>query len=621
MDPRLLQFYSQELAHVRDAGAEFAARFPKIAARLSMDATEVHDPYVERLLEGFAFLTARVQLRLHEEFPRFTEQLLNRISPNFLAPVPAMGVVQLHPNISDVALKKGIDVKAGTVLQSQVAKGIQTPCKFRVGHTLTLWPLVISSIEHGPFKGTPPKVQGKGVVRAALHLKIDTANQLPLSQLPLDALDFHVSCGDEYAYTLFERAAYKTALIGVRMAGQSAWHYLSFDHLSPLGLNNEEALLPADSKQFSGTRLLQEFFAFPQRFLFFRIRGLQRYLTNSAQSAFELALCFLDSNAELDQVVGNDSLALNCTPVVNLFEQSCDRVMLDPRLHEAHVQPNRSKPLDFEIHSILDVQGHGLNTIQAVPPLYALSDHKASTQAHFMSRRIPTQTSEKQLREGGRSSYTGSEVYLGLTLPTDELIKNHGLQQLAVRALCTNRDLPLLMPIGQGPTDLVWPGNLPLKSIRFLRGPSRPKAPLHSGQNCWQLIEHLSINYLGLVDQGDATTGSGAAALTQLLSLHADPSQMAHQHMARAIQHIETRPTVARIIRQGRPAVVRGLQVSVTIDELAMQGSGVAVLGAVLAHYLAAHVSVNSFVQSSIKALHTGAIIDFPAMSGNRPLL
>jgi type VI secretion system protein ImpG len=212
-------------------------------------------------------------------------------------------------------------------------------------------------------------------------------------------------------------------------------------------------------------------------------------------------------------------------------------------------------------------------------------------------------------------------VFLGLTLPTGDLMKNHGLQQLAVRALCTNRDLPLLMPVGQGPTDLAWPGNLPLKSIRFLRGPSRPKSPIHSGQNCWQLIEHLSINYLGLMDQGDESTGNGAAAFTQLLGLHADPAQLAHQHMARAIQGIETQATVARIVRQGRPAVVRGLQVSITIDELAMQGAGVAVLGAVLARYLAAHVSVNSFVQTRVKEYNTGAIVDFPAMSGNRPLL
>lgn len=659
MDPRLLQFYTQELAHVRDMGAEFAARFPKIASRLAMDATEVQDPYVERLLEGFAFLTARVQLRLHEEFPRFTEQLLNRISVNFLAPVPAMGIVQLKPNLGDVALKKGIPVPAGTVLQSQVAKGIQTPCKFRTGHALTLWPLEIQAVEHGPFRGTPPKVPGKGVVRSALHIHIQSTAQSALSQLPVDTLDFHISAGDEYAFPLFDRACHATATVAIRPTGKSSWHFLPAGSVQAMGLSDEEALLPADARQFSGTRLLQEFFAFPQRFLFFQVRGLKSHLASFQQQSFELALCFTDSNLEMDRVVDQDSLALNCTPVVNLFEHACDRVLLDERLHEMHVQPNRSRPQDFEVHSVLSVEGHGQHRVLAVPALYSSgagleneteasrsrgannsthnstnnstnnSDVHGVNRPHYVLRRTPTLVSEKQAREGGRSSYTGTDVYLGMTQSTGELIAGHGLQQLAVRALCTNRDLPLLMPIGKGPTDLVWPGNLPLQSIRFLRGPSRPKAPVKTGQTCWQLIEHLSLNYLGLIDQGDphqnaphnAQHNAGAATLTQLLGLHADPAQPAQQHIVRAVQSVHSQVAVSRIVRQGRPAVVRGLQVTLTLDEHALQGLGVAVLGSVLSRYLAAHVSVNSFVQTRIHSVHSGAILDFPAWSGNRPLL
>lgn len=617
MDPRLLQFYTQELAHVRDTGAEFAARFPKIASRLAMDSTEVQDPYVERLLEGFAFLTARVQLRLNEEFPRFTEQLLNRISPNFLAPVPAMGVVQLTPNHGDIALKKGIELKAGTVLQSQVAKGIQTPCKFRVGHTVSLWPLVVKAIEHGPLKGPAPKMAGGVHSRSALQVTLAHCTQSALSGLPLDELDFHVSCGDEYAYTLFERLCYQTVSVGLRTPAQSTWQWLPATCIKALGFDESQALLPADSNQFSGMRLLQEFFAFPARFLFFRVQGLSRFLATCEQSTFDLTFCFNNVNTELDRAVDVDSLALNCTPVVNLFEQSCDRVLLDERVHEVHVQPNRSKPHDFEVHSVLSVQGYGHNKVQEVPPLYA--NLSSAALAHrdsprYMHRRAPTLLSEKQVREGGRSSYSGSDVYLGLTLPTGELVQTHGLDQLAVQALCTNRDLPLLMPVGQGPTDLVWPGNLPVQSIRFLRGPSRPKTAMYGGQSCWQLIEHLSLNYLGLVDQE-------ALALTQLLALHADPAQQAHQHMARAIVAVESQPTVSRVVRQGRPAVVRGLQVTLTLDELALQGSGVLVLGSVLAFYLAAHVSVNSFVQTRVRLQSTGAMFDFPARSGNRPLL
>ncbi|PZO12996.1 MAG: type VI secretion system baseplate subunit TssF [Betaproteobacteria bacterium] len=618
MDPRLLQFYIQELAHVRDTGAEFAARFPKVASRLAMDATEVQDPYVERLLEGFAFLTARVQLRLNEEFPRFTEQLLNCISPNFLAPVPAMGVVQLNPNHSDVALKKGISLSAGTVLQSQVAKGINTPCKFRVGHSLTLWPLVIQAIEHGPFKAHMPTMRGGKQPRSALLVTIENSTNSALSQLPLDELDFHVSCGDEYAYALLERLCHQTVSVGIRAPEQVDWQWLPLPCVAALGLDDSQALLPVHSNQFSGMRLLQEFFAFPARFLFFRVQGLRRFLASCQHSTFQLAFCFAEPNTELDRVVGVDSLALNCTPVVNLFEQNCDRVLLDERLHEVQVQPNRSKPHDFEVHSVLGVQGYGQNKVQELPPLYAVSTqantHNDCETPRFVHRRVPTLLSEKQVREGGRSSYSGSDVYLGLTLPTGEFIQTHGLEQLAVKALCTNRDLPLLVPVGQGPTDLAWPGNLPVHSIRFLRGPSRPKAAMYGGQSCWQLIEHLSLNYLGLIDQD-------ALALGQLLALHADAAQQAHQHMARAILAVESQPLVSRVVRQGRPAVVRGLLVTLTLDELALQGTGALVLGSVLAFYLASHVSVNSFVQTRVRLHSTGAVFDFPARSGNRPLL
>ena len=603
---------------MRDTGAEFAARFPKVASRLAMDATEVQDPYVERLLEGFAFLTARVQLRLNEEFPRFTEQLLNCISPNFLAPVPAMGVVQLNPNHSDVALKKGISLSAGTVLQSQVAKGINTPCKFRVGHSLTLWPLVIQAIEHGPFKAHVPTMRGGKQPRSALLVTIENSTNSALSQLPLDELDFHVSCGDEYAYALLERLCHQTVSVGIRAPEQVDWQWLPLPCVAALGLDDSQALLPVHSNQFSGMRLLQEFFAFPARFLFFRVQGLRRFLASCQHSTFQLAFCFAEPNTELDRVVGVDSLALNCTPVVNLFEQNCDRVLLDERLHEVQVQPNRSKPHDFEVHSVLGVQGYGQNKVQELPPLYAVSTqantHNDCETPRFVHRRVPTLLSEKQVREGGRSSYSGSDVYLGLTLPTGEFIQTHGLEQLAVKALCTNRDLPLLVPVGQGPTDLAWPGNLPVHSIRFLRGPSRPKAAMYGGQSCWQLIEHLSLNYLGLIDQD-------ALALGQLLALHADAAQQAHQHMARAILAVESQPLVSRVVRQGRPAVVRGLLVTLTLDELALQGTGALVLGSVLAFYLASHVSVNSFVQTRVRLHSTGAVFDFPARSGNRPLL
>src|ERR687883_717551 len=101
MDPRLLNYYNRELQHLREMGAEFAREFPKIAGRLGLEAFECADPYVERLLEGFAFLAARVQLKIDAEFPRFTQHLLELVYPHYLAPTPSMAVVQLKPDLTE----------------------------------------------------------------------------------------------------------------------------------------------------------------------------------------------------------------------------------------------------------------------------------------------------------------------------------------------------------------------------------------------------------------------------------------------------------------------------------------------------------------------------------------
>ncbi|HEX4856752.1 MAG TPA: type VI secretion system baseplate subunit TssF [Limnobacter sp.] len=627
MDPRLLQYYIQELAHVRDSGAEFAQRFPKIAARLGMDATEVNDPYVERLLEGFAFLAARIQLRLNEEFPRFTAHLLNRLSPNFLAPVPCMGVVQFNPDFNDAALKKGVHLNAGAVLHSEpVGHGsdprIQTRCRFSVGHAITLLPLEIKSVAHGPVQGKLPETLGQSRPRSALQIKIHDRSAQGFANLKMDQLDFHVSCSDEYAYTLFDRIVGQTLSIGIRAGQDNAWTNLPLHQLKMLGLDDSDALLPVTPSQFSGNRLLQEFFAFPQRFLFFRISGLSSFLQQVSHDTFELALFFGDIHPVLDQVVDSGFLALNCTPVVNLFEHSCDRVLLDPCSHEMHLQPSRIRPQDFEVHSILSVQAHGHNCKQEVLPLFSGSTSGAMPgEVCFSYHRAPTLLSERQNKEAGRTAYVGSEVYLSLTQPTGELAENHGFQQLQVTALCSNRDLPLFLPLGQGTTDLGAPGHLPLRSIRFLRGPGRPVKPVAIGQTCWQLVEHLAINYMGLTSPETGEDGSRSSLLNQLLSLHADPAQPVHQLIARAVHQVKSRPVAQRLMRGGRPVVARGVHVQMLLDEGALQGLGLAALGGVLARYLASHVSINSFVRVSVQGLKSGLALEFPASIGNRPLL
>jgi len=205
MDPGLLRRYNEELAHLREVGAEFAREFPKIAGRLTMDGVEVADPYVERLLEGFAFMAARIQLKIDSEYPRFVGHLLETVCPNFVAPVPSMAVVRMQPDLLDPGLTKGFQVPRGTALHSEAARGQNTRCEFRTAHAVTLWPLEIAAVQYFthapdlPVNRLPVGRQVRGGLRIRLR-----SHGVALNQLPLDTLAFYLSAPDETALRLHE---------------------------------------------------------------------------------------------------------------------------------------------------------------------------------------------------------------------------------------------------------------------------------------------------------------------------------------------------------------------------------------------------------------------------------
>ena len=154
MDRSFLQYYERELQHLREVGAEFAKEYPKVAGRLGMEGIEVADPYVERLLEGFSFLAARVQLKIDAEFPRFTQHLLETVYPGYLTPMPSMAVVKFVPEPAEGSLADGVEIPRGSALRSVLGKGDQTPCEYRTAHPVTLWPIEIAEAQYLRFSGS-----------------------------------------------------------------------------------------------------------------------------------------------------------------------------------------------------------------------------------------------------------------------------------------------------------------------------------------------------------------------------------------------------------------------------------------------------------------------------------
>ncbi|WP_134633727.1 type VI secretion system baseplate subunit TssF, partial [Pseudomonas aeruginosa] len=527
MNPRLLEYYNQELQHIRESAAEFAEEFPKIAGRLSLSGFECADPYVERLLEGFAYLTARVQLKLDAEYPTFTHNLLEIAYPHYLAPTPSMTVVQLRPDPNEGALSSGFSVERGASLRGQLGPDDQTACEYRTAHPVTLWPLEVAQAD---YFGNPAAVLGRLAAsepraKAGLRIRLRSGAGIPFDSLSLDALPLYLHGADEQPYRLYEQLLGNACAVFVR-APDNAWvERLPTSSLRARGFDDEDALLPVVPRAFQGYRLLQEYFALPARFLFVEFSGLNRALRRCHGEELELVVLFGKHDQRLEGTVDAEQLVPFCTPAINLFPRRCDRIHLSDRVNEHHVIVDRTRPLDFEVHSLQQVSGHGSGPEQPFQPFYAVRDpaRYGREQAYFSVRREPRVLSSKQRRKGPRSTYVGSETFVAL-VDANQAPYRHDLRQLGIAALCTNRDLPLFMPIGAHKSDFTLEDSAPVMQVRCLAGPSRPRASRAHDASAWRLISQLSLNYLSLAERGQ-----GAAALRELLRLYGDSGDPALQ--------------------------------------------------------------------------------------------
>jgi type VI secretion system protein ImpG len=624
MDPRLLRYYNEELRHLREMGAEFAKAFPKVAARLGLEGLEVSDPYVERLMEGFAFVAGRVQLRLDAEFPRFTQRLLEIVYPQFLAPTPAMLIAQLHPDLNDPALGEGIILPRGTVMHSHSGKAGATACEFRSAHALTMWPLEIAQVEYFSHAAELPlaALPEWRRYRSGLRIRLRATAGLDFSRITLADLRLHLAGIDEVAYRLHDLVIGHTlGLLVLPARRPAAWHEaLDGAAVEAAGFDDDQALLPPTLHGFEGYRLLQEYFAFPQRFLFFDLLGLGDALRAHAETEVDVVLLFDRIDNALLQAVDTASLALNCVPAVNLLERRCDRIHVDPGSHEFHVVPDRARPMDFEVHTLTEVTGFGSGVQREwkfLPFYNAFHTEDSGHPAYYAVMRQPRLLSQTQQRDGPRTAYIGTEVYLSVVDPNEAPFPQE-LRQIGVRALCTNRDLPVLMPVGSAKGDLTLAQTAPVKSIAVIKGPSRPRSPLADGSVAWKLINQLSLNHLSLTDTDPE---QGAAALRAILRLYAPAGDAAAQRQVDGLRSVAIAPVVRRLPMPGPITFGRGVEIRCEVDELAFEGASAFLLGCVLERFLSRHAAINSFTQTRLHSHARGEILNGRPRCGARPVL
>jgi type VI secretion system protein ImpG len=584
----LLPYYNRELSFIRRLAGEFAAAHPKIAARLQLGPESSADPHVERLIEAFAYLSARIRHKLDDDFPEITDALLQVLYPHYLAPIPSMAIVQFGLDPGQSEITAGHTLPAKSMLESEPIQG--EPCRFQTCYPVTLWPvdLKTASLSRPPFvaPATPRSTQASSVVRLLLRCRADTMN---FGSLELDSLRFFLKGQGQHVGALYEMLFNDTLEIALaRSARDPNPILLDRRAVRPVGFAPDEGLLPYSPRSFRGYGLLTEYFTFPEKFLFFDLAGWERRQLSDFGNQLEIYIFLNRWSADLQQNLSADMFRLGCAPVVNLFSQRAEPIQLSHTDWEYRVVPDARRPLAMEIHSVERVTGTSTagEKVEFLP--FFSVKHAAdrgAQEAFWYATRRPAGQSEGHVDHG-------TEVYLSFvdlgfrpSVPANWTVD--------IETTCLNRDLPFRLPFGGGQPRLqLGEGGAMVTNIECLTHPTPTLRPARKHGALWKLISHLSLNHLSITDQGE-----GATALREILKLYDFTDSEETRSMIDGVLAVSSRRVVGRADNAVGGGFCRGVEVTVQLDPLRFAGSGVFLCAAVLERFLGLYCSINSFTR------------------------
>lgn len=602
----LLPYYEKELSHLRFLGQEFAAQYPKIASRLLIEGDNCEDPHTERLIEAFSFLSARVHKKLDDEFPEIVESFLEVLYPHYLRPTPSMSVVELSLGKQE-KVTEAYEVPRHTELHANAVDGVV--CRFRTCYPVSLWPIAVqhasfAELERSAFNGHSADLV------ARLRIGLQASGEALFGEMALDRLRFFLDGEATLMLQLYELLFNNLAKVTLSFEDEGRRREIALpaDALKSVGYGRDEGLVDYSERSFLGYRLLHEYFTFPDKFMFFDLTGLARPLRDKALEQVELNFYFADYDlndrlARLTQTLGRNNFKLNCTPIINLFRQQAEPIKLTHTQHEYPVIP------DTRLHSAAEVVS--IDRVRRVRKLGGI-DQVATCQPFFEPRgEHDPHASFWIARRRNQADATAMSIRV---VDRDLELINGGSDTLSISLTCSNRDVPLMLPFGGDRGDFSIPANSVITDIRCLRKPTASvRVPLGKGL-IWRLIAHLSLNHLSLV-------GQGREVLLELLSLYNYRNVSAIRKQINGIKAIESEPVVARI-GHPRPNFVRGVGITLTLDESQFIGSGVFLFGKVLDHFFGQYCSMNSFTQLTLRTQQREKrVVQWPARTGDQPLV
>ena len=599
LDDDLLRYYFDELTYLRKTGQNFARHYPRVAGRLEMPNGESSDPHVERLIESFAFLTARIQRQINAEFPEVTSALLGVLYPQLVQPIPPMAIAQFEVDPRRGKLTTGHLISRHTSLFAQSEEGLT--CRFRNCYDVTLWPVSVTEAALEPaarydFLSSTPKIG------AVLRIRLSAAGG-SLADLSLSCLRFFLNGPSELTSAIYELLF--TSTLGIALLGDGSADpvQLAPDAIQPVGFGGNEDVLPYPHHALPGYRLLQEHFNFPEKFLFFDMQQL-----DSGKADQNLDILFLLPQMPRSNLAIDSGLfLLGCTPVINLFAKTTEPIRLDHRQLEYRLVADIRRERTTEIHSIVKVSASAnpQEATREYHPFYSFrhTNDSSGPQAFWTARRVPTE----------REDLPGTDVLLSFldlnfkpSLPPDQIVFAH--------TLCTNRRLATELPDN---ARLQIEESAPVLGIRCLSKPSAPVYPPMAGKTLWQLISNLSLNHLSLTSDAH-----GLSALKEMLQLYSFSNRPSVQQQINGIRQMQCKRTTRRIGPDAWRGFCQGTEVTLAFDRTLYVGNSALLLASVLRHFLAMHASVNSFVQVvATRTQQEGEWKRWSPLAGNQQVL
>lgn len=601
MDDPLLHYYERELTFIRESGAEFAEKYPKIASRLLLEPDRCEDPHTERLLEAFAFLTGRIQKKIDDAFPELTESMLQIVYPHYTRPLPAMTIVQFIPRLQNVP-PSGYRIDKFTRLFSSPVKG--TKLIFTTTQSVRLLPVEI-------FDAAVTFPRNPGVdAESGIKIALKTSPKLTLDKIEWPKnLRISLNGHQQHVFKMYELILNNAVQVEIKtftdnngILKQKDGITLSPDHIQPAGFARDEAMLPWPEQSFDGYRLLYEYFGFAEKFLYFDIKDLD-CLRHMDGNIFEINIYVNQKNVDR-MLINKDTFGLYTTPAVNLFKQIGIPVRVEHRKTEYpiyHDINTKSTTEVFSIDKVIGITESG-EIDQPYQPFYSLDHHQQEVD-HAVYWHIRRRKSLRKGDEGMDTLLSFTDAGLAAAEPQ--------CTTLAIHTTCTNRDLPARLAPGGLARDFTLEEECPIDGIICMMKPTRARRPKPGSRLQWRLISHLSLNYLSLVEHN----GRGLKELLKLYDIHNSPVT---KQQIEGIESVTYRHVTMRIHR----CFCRGIEVTVLLNENKFVGSSVFLFASVLERFLAQYVSINSFSRLVVKSIQrTQEIKAWPPRNGNRVLL